>query len=132
MLLLEQQFWLFQKEIQILRRTLVVLAATAALGCLPVATNAFAAGYIAGHGTVDDFTGGYGDYASSPGFGYGSPGPGYAGYGNGYGSTAYGYPGYAYGDPGMVTPVILAMLMAMAAATPVMVMATVRAAASAA
>ncbi|MGB6657400.1 MAG: hypothetical protein WBE49_10965, partial [Methylovirgula sp.] len=95
-------FWtgilVVSKEIQMLRRTLVALAATVALGCLPITTNAFAAGYIAGHGTGDDFTGGYGGYASGPG--YGSPWRGYAGYGSGYGSAAYGYPGYAYGAPG--------------------------------
>ncbi len=84
-----------------LRRTLVALTAAVALGCLPITTNAFAAGYIAGHGTDDDVTSAYGGgYASNPGYGYGSPGPGYAGYGSGYGSAAYGYPGYAYGSPG--------------------------------
>lgn len=80
-----------------LRRTLMALAATVALGCLPITTNAFAAGYIAGHDTGDDVTGSYGGYASNPGYGYGSPGTGYAGYGSGYSSAAYGSPGYAYG-----------------------------------
>jgi hypothetical protein len=87
------------KENQMLRRTLVALTAAVALGCLPITTNAFAAGYIAGHGTDDDLTSAYGGgYASNPG--YGSPVPSYAGYGSGYGSAAYGYPGYAYGSPG--------------------------------
>lgn len=80
-----------------LRRTLMALAAAVALGCLPITTNAFAAGYIAGHDTGDDVTGSYGGYASNPGYGYGSPGTGYAGYGTGYSSAAYGSPGYAYG-----------------------------------
>jgi hypothetical protein len=79
------------KENQMLRRTLMALAATVALGCLPITTNAFAAGYITGHETGDDVTGSYGGYASNPG---------YAGFGSGYGSAAYGYPGYAYGSPG--------------------------------
>jgi hypothetical protein len=92
-------FWtgilVVSKENQMLPRTLVALTATVALGCLPITTNAFAAGYIAGHGD-DDFSGG-------PAYGYGSPEPGYAGYGSGYGygSAAYGSPGYGYaGYPG--------------------------------
>jgi hypothetical protein len=87
------------KENQMLRRTLMALAATVALGCLPITTNAFAAGYITGHETGDDVTGSYGGYAGNPGYGYGSPGAGYAGYGSGYSSAAYGSPGYAYGSP---------------------------------
>lgn len=41
--------YLFQKKIQMLRRTLVALAATVALGCFPIATNAFAHGGSHGH-----------------------------------------------------------------------------------
>jgi hypothetical protein len=36
----------------LLRKTLIALAATVALGCVPAATNAFAAAHSAGHASV--------------------------------------------------------------------------------
>jgi hypothetical protein len=73
-----------------LRRTLVALAAMVALGCLPITTNAFAAGDIEGHG--GHFAGGHRHFG---GYGYAGYDYGYPGYPDyGYGS---GYPGYDYG-----------------------------------
>ena len=77
-----------------LRKTLIVLAGAAALGCLPMATTALAAPHAHGAGSG-------GHYARSGGGGYGGGyvnGPIYdscAGYGYGYGyGPGYGCPGY--------------------------------------
>ena len=43
-----------------LHKTLIALAATVALGCMPVATNAFAAPHSAGHASAGHATGGHG------------------------------------------------------------------------
>lgn len=109
-----------------LHKTLIALAATVALGCVPVATNAFAAGHSAGHAGVGHATGGRamtgaahrghaagfarGGRVVRYGRGYGHGpiynGPIYdscAGYGYGYG---YG-PGYGYnGCPGYGAPLV--------------------------
>jgi hypothetical protein len=101
-----------------LRRTLVALTATVALGCLPIATNAFAAGHSHGGGHVGGTAagrGGHAHYARGGGHRH-FAGRGYGGYGGGgYGST----PAMAMAPP-------------MATATPVMAMATVQPAWSAA
>jgi hypothetical protein len=109
----------------LLRKTLIALAATVALCCVPVATNAFAAGHSAGHASVGHATGaramaGAARHGHAAGFarsgrvagygrGYGprtDNGPIYdscAGYGYGYG---YG-PGYGYnGCPGYGAPLV--------------------------
>ena len=97
-----------------LHKTLIALAAAAALGCLPMATTALAAHGHGGHATVGHARGGhiarYG-HGARYGGGYGGGyvnGPIYdscAGYGYGYG---YGYgPGYGYGCPGYgVAPLV--------------------------
>ena len=109
-----------------LHKTLIALAAAVALGCVPVATNAFAAGHSAGHASVGHATGGRamagaarhghaagfarGGRVARYGRGYGRGpiynGPIYdscAGYGYGYG---YG-PGYGYnGCPGYGAPLV--------------------------
>jgi hypothetical protein len=116
----------------VLHKTLIALAATVALGCVPVATNALAAGHPAGHASVGHAAGGgmaarggraagvagggrsagfaRGGRVARYGRGYGiGPvynGPTYdscAGYGYGYG---YG-PGYGYnGCPGYGAPLV--------------------------
>jgi hypothetical protein len=123
----ELQFRLFQKEIQMLRRTLVALAATVALGCLPIATNAFAAGHSHGGGHAGGRVagsgggrmhyargGGHRHFASYGGGGYGVGSYGYPGYGYGYPAYGYGYgyPGYdyGYGPAGVVGGVIGGLL----------------------
>ena len=98
-----------------LHKTLIALVATAALGCLPMATTALAAhghgaghggGHVAGHGGGGHYArGGGGGYGGGYGDGYVN-GPIYdscAGYGYGYG---YG-PGYGYGGcPGYGVPLV--------------------------
>jgi hypothetical protein len=116
----------------VLHKTLIALAATVALGCVPVATNALAAGHPGGHASVGHAAGGgmaaragraagvagggrsagfaRGGRVARYGRGYGI-GPVYngpiydscAGYGYGYG---YG-PGYGYnGCPGYGAPLV--------------------------
>jgi hypothetical protein len=64
-----------------LHRTLVVFCATVALGCLPIATNAFADSHPSGHKHAAASRGGYGHgHRYARGYRHG-----YAGYG------AYGY-----------------------------------------
>jgi hypothetical protein len=100
----------------VLHKTFMALAAAAALGCAPVATNAFAAGHPAGHASVAHAAGGH------PAGGRAIAGParsgrvtrsgrGY-GYGPAYNAPIYdscdGYdPGYGYnGCPGYGVPVV--------------------------
>jgi hypothetical protein len=97
-------------EAHVLHKTLIVFAAAAALGCLPMATTALAAHGHGGHAMVGHARGGhiarYG-HGARYGGGYGGGyvnGPIYdscAGYGYGYG------PGYGYGCPGYgVAPLV--------------------------
>jgi len=104
----------------LLHKTLIALAAAAALGCVPVATNALAAGHPGAHAVGHPMRGhamaGFHRRGHRAGFarggrvarygrGYGN-GPIYdscAGYGYGYG---YG-PGYGYnGCPGNAAPFV--------------------------
>ena len=93
-----------------LHRTLVAFAAAVALGCVPVATNALAAGHPSGHATArgssghvasrgghvaGGYAGGYrGRYAGGRGPIYNSYGGDYTGC-SGY-SYGYGYYAYVY------------------------------------
>jgi hypothetical protein len=95
----------------VLHKTLIAVAAAAVLGCLPMATTAFAAHGHGGHAAAAHGGGHYarGGGARSYGGGYGGGyvnGPIYdscAGYGYGYG---YG-PGYGYGGcPGYGVPLV--------------------------
>lgn len=115
-----------------LHKTLIALAATVALGCVPAATTALAAGHPGGHAGIAHAAGG-GMAARgglSAGVARGGHGAGFArggrvarygrGYGNGpvyngpiYDSCAgygygYGYgPGYGYnGCPGYAAPIV--------------------------
>ncbi len=94
-----------------LHKTLIALAASVALGCLPMATTALAAHGHGGHAVAGHARGGHvarsggGRVARSGGGGYGG------GYVNGpiYDSCAgYGYgPGYGYsGCPGYGVPLV--------------------------
>jgi hypothetical protein len=91
----------------VLHKTLIAVAAAAVLGCLPMATTAFAAHGHGGHAAAAHGGGHYarGGGARSYGGGYVN-GPIYdscAGYGYGYG---YG-PGYGYGGcPGYGVPLV--------------------------
>jgi hypothetical protein len=104
----EQHFWLFQKEIQMLRGTLVALTATVALGCLPtrrtlsLPVHSHGGGHVGGRAAG---RGGHAHYARGGGHRH-FAGRGYGGYGGG----GYGYPAMA-----MVTP---PMAMAMATVRP--------------
>jgi hypothetical protein len=93
-----------------LHRTLVAFAAAVALGCVPVATNALAAGHPSGHAAARGSSGhaasrrGHvgGGYAGGYRGGYaGGRGPIYNSYGGGYtGCSGYGYGGCpGYGVP---------------------------------
>lgn len=98
-------------------KTFIALAATVAIGCAPLATNAFAAGHSAGHASAGHVAGGRamagpargghmagfarGGRVARYGRGYGGGpiynGPIYdscAGYGDGYGPDYNGCPGY--------------------------------------
>ena len=101
-------------------RTFVAFVAAAALGWVPVPTNAFAAGHSGSRGAVGHATGGRviagharggnigGRYAGDRGgWAYGSYG-GYGGYGGYDGCPGYGYGyGNGYGCPGYgVAPLI--------------------------
>ncbi|MFZ0558717.1 MAG: hypothetical protein WAM55_05455 [Methylovirgula sp.] len=86
---------LFQKEIQMLRRTLVALTATVALGCMPLATSAFAAGH-SGHGRSGHTMAGRAGGGHFHGHGYAHRGGRHYGGYRGYRS----YPGYGYGYGG--------------------------------
>ena len=99
-----------------LHKTFMAFVAVAALGCAPVATNAFAAGHPAGHASVGHAAGGH------PASGRAIAGPARSGHvarsGRGYGyGPAYnapiydscdGYgPAYGYnGCPGYGVPVV--------------------------
>jgi|ERR1700730_2757269 hypothetical protein len=103
-----------------LHRTLVAFAAAVALGCVPVATNALAAGHPSGHATArgssghaasrgghvaGGYAGGYrGRYA-------GGRGPIYNSYGGDYtGCSGYSY-GYGYGGcPGYGVPLVAGVI----------------------
>lgn len=97
-----------------LHKTLIAIAATVALGCVPVATNALAAGHPGGHASVGHAAGGRGMTAGGGHAVGGGPGGRQAGfarggrvarYGRGYGiGPVYNGPiydscaGYGYGD----------------------------------
>jgi hypothetical protein len=95
----------------VLHKTLIALAAAAALGCLPMATTALAApSHSHGSGHVAARSGGV-HYARGGGRSYGG------GYGGGYvngpiydSCSGYGYgygPGYGYGGcPGYSVPIV--------------------------
>lgn len=111
-----------------LHKTLIALAATVALGCVPVATNALAAGHPSGHASVAHVAGGGRGMAARGGHAVGVARSGHqtrfargghiARYGRGYGNgpvydgpiydscAGYGYgPGYGYnGCPGYAAP----------------------------
>ena len=112
-----------------LRRTFIALATTVALGCVPVATTAFAAGHPGGHASVGRAAGGRGMTAGggrAVGVKRGGHAAGFARggrvarYGRGYGRgpvyngpiydscAGYGYaPGYGYnGCPGYGVPIV--------------------------
>ena len=103
-----------------LHKTLITLAATVALGCVPVATTASAAGHPSGHASVGHAAGGRGMTARgghAAGFARGGR---VARYGRGYGrgpiyngpiyDRCAGYgdgPGYGYnGCPGYGAPIV--------------------------
>jgi hypothetical protein len=91
-------------------RTLIAFAAAVALGCVPVATNALAAGHPAGHANVGRASGGH--PAGGPGFARSARSGRIARSGRGYGyGPAYNAPiydscaNYGYGyDPGYGCP----------------------------
>jgi hypothetical protein len=105
-----EQNFLFELslEARVLHKTLIVFAAAAAFGCLPMATTALAAhghGGHGGHAMAGHARGGRIAYGHGGGYGGGYVnGPIYdscAGYGYGYG------PGYGYGCPGYgVAPLV--------------------------
>lgn len=108
----------YTQEAHVLHKTIIALAAAAALGCVPAATNALAAGHPTGHIGAGHAARGHGFVHGGrvAGFARGGRGAGYgggyvngpiydscAGYGYGYG---YG-PGYGYnGCPGYGVPLI--------------------------
>jgi len=101
----------------LLHKALIALAATVALGCVPLATNALAAGHPGGHARVGHAAGGRGTIARGghvAGLARGGP---VGRYGRGYGNApiynncagySYGYgPGYGYnGCPGYAAPIV--------------------------
>jgi hypothetical protein len=95
----------------VLHKTFMALAAAAALGCAPVATNAFAAGHPAGHASVAHAAGGRAIAGPARSGRVARSGRGY-GYGPAYNAPIYdscdGYdPGYGYnGCPGYGVPVV--------------------------
>jgi hypothetical protein len=112
----------------LLRKTLIALAATVVLGCMPAATNAFAAAHSAGHASVGHGSVGHamgrramgGSTRRGYAAGFARSGGRVARYGRGYGRgpiydgpiydscEGYGYgPGYGYdGCPGYGVPIV--------------------------
>ena len=97
-------------------RTLIALAVAVALGCVPMATNALAAGHPAGHGGGGHAMGGHAMGGHARG-GHAMGGHARAGHGARYGGGYYGgggsiydscggYYGPAYGCPGYGIPLV--------------------------
>jgi hypothetical protein len=93
----------------LLHKTLMAFAAATALGCVPVATNAFAAGHPAGHASVGHAASGRAVAGRARGSHFARSG---RGYGPAYNGSIYdscnGYdPSYGYnGCPGYGVPVV--------------------------
>jgi hypothetical protein len=104
-----------EQEDQVLNKTIIALTAAVALGCVPLATNALAAGHPGGHGGGHASGGhamGHARAGHGARYGGGYNRGGYYGgdyYGGGapiYDSCGGGYYGPGYGCPGYGVPLV--------------------------